>query len=237
MTAPTPTRERLITEAIRLFGDKGFEATSVSQIEAAAGLSAGSGALYRHFKSKDDVLTACIDRQLDRRSAMRKMRTLFTGLSDLHSELTVIGRYLFSVIDSETELLQIAACTPPGLSEQLDNAYAALIETLRDELHGWISDWASRVAPEHTTSGTHRARAHQVTRYRLPHKSPRPAIRHEHRPPIRRTRLRRGVPQRVDSTTRHPPTRIVRLGDLSIGANTLGAQCFCYCGKPRLQPR
>lgn len=152
MTAPTPTRERLITEAIRLFGDKGFEATSVSQIEAAAGLSAGSGALYRHFKSKDDVLTACIDRQLDRRSAMRKMRTLFTGLSDLHSELTVIGRYLFSVIDSETELLQIAARTPPGLSEQLDNAYAALIETLRDELHGWISDWASRVAPEHTTS-------------------------------------------------------------------------------------
>lgn len=80
------------------------------------------------------------------------MRTLFTGLSDLHSELTVIGRYLFSVIDSETELLQIAARTPPGLSEQLDNAYAALIETLRDELHGWISDWASRVAPEHTTS-------------------------------------------------------------------------------------
>ena len=35
--AATPTRERLVTEAMKLFSDKGFEATSVSQIEAAAG--------------------------------------------------------------------------------------------------------------------------------------------------------------------------------------------------------
>ncbi len=38
----TPTRERLVTEAMKLFSERGFEATSVSQIEAAAGLSAGS---------------------------------------------------------------------------------------------------------------------------------------------------------------------------------------------------
>jgi AcrR family transcriptional regulator len=139
MTAPT--RDRLLDEAMKLFSDKGFEATSVSQIEAAAGLAAGSGALYRHFKSKDALLSAGIDRQLDRRAAMSDIRALFAGLGDLHSELTVLGRYLFSVIDQEAELLQIAARTPAGLSERLDNAYAALVDGLTAELAGWIDSW------------------------------------------------------------------------------------------------
>lgn len=139
MTAPT--RDRLLTEAMRLFSDKGFEATSVSQIESAAGLAAGSGALYRHFKSKDALLTAGIDRQLDRRAAMSDIRALFAGLGDLHSELTVLGRYLLSVIDQETELLQIAARTPAGLSDRLDTAYAALVDGLTAELAGWIDTW------------------------------------------------------------------------------------------------
>lgn len=140
MTAPT--RDRLLTEAMRLFSDKGFEATSVSQIESAAGLAAGSGALYRHFKSKDALLAAGIDRQLDRRTAMGDIRALFAGLGDLRSELTVLGRYLLSVIDQESELLQIAARTPAGLSEHLDTAYAALVDGLTAELAGWIESWS-----------------------------------------------------------------------------------------------
>lgn len=142
MTAPVSTRERLVTEAMRLFSAKGFEATSVSQIEAAAGLAAGSGALYRHFKSKDALLDAGIDRQLDRRHAMRDIRALFAGLGDLHAELTVLGRYLLSVIDDEIQLLQIAARTPAGQSARLDTAYAALIDGLNAELADWITTWA-----------------------------------------------------------------------------------------------
>src|ERR1700728_3479956 len=112
MPTPASTRDRLVTEAMRLFSAKGFEATSVSQIEAAAGLAPGSGALYRHFKSKDALLDAGIDRQLDRRSAMRDIRALFAGLGDLRSELTMLGRYILSVLDEESQLLQMAARTP-----------------------------------------------------------------------------------------------------------------------------
>lgn len=148
MTAPVSTRERLVTEAMRLFSAKGFEATSVSQIEAAAGLAAGSGALYRHFKSKDALLDAGIDRQLDRRHAMRDIRALFAGLGDLHAELTVLGRYLLSVIDEEIQLLQIAARTPAGQSARLDTAYAALIDGLNAELADWISTWAPALAKD-----------------------------------------------------------------------------------------
>ncbi|MCV6990757.1 TetR/AcrR family transcriptional regulator [Mycobacterium timonense] len=147
MTTPVSTRERLVSEAMRLFSAKGFEATSVSQIEAAAGLAAGSGALYRHFKSKDALLNAGIDRQLDRRHAMRDIRALFAGLGDLHAELTALGRYLLSVIDEEAQLLQIAARTPAGRSARLDTAYAALIDGLNVELADWITAWAPHLAP------------------------------------------------------------------------------------------
>jgi AcrR family transcriptional regulator len=148
MTAPASTRERLVTEALKLFSSKGFEATSVSQIEAAAGLAAGSGALYRHFKSKNALLDAGIDRQLDRRRAMRDIRALFAGLGDLHAELTVLGRYLLSVIDDEIQLLQIAARTPAGQSARLDTAYAALINGLNSELADWVGTWAPTLTPQ-----------------------------------------------------------------------------------------
>jgi AcrR family transcriptional regulator len=148
MSAAAPTRERLVTEAMRLFSSKGYEATSVSQIEAAAGLAAGSGALYHHFKSKGALLDAGIDRQLDRRRAMHDIRALFAGLDDLRAELTVLGRYLLTVVDEEIELLQIAARTPVGRSTRLDTAYAALVDGLNAELAGWIGAWAPNLASQ-----------------------------------------------------------------------------------------
>jgi AcrR family transcriptional regulator len=142
---PAPTRDRLVIEAMRLFGEQGYQATSITQIEAAAGLAPGSGALYHHFKSKEALLEAGIDRQLDRRRAMHDIRTLFAGLGDLRIELTMLGRYVLTVLDEETQLLQIAARTPPDRSPRLNNAYAALIEGLYAEVADWIKGWAPKI--------------------------------------------------------------------------------------------
>lgn len=57
----TSRRERILTEGMRLFGEQGYRATSVAQIEAAAGLSPGSGSLYKHFRSKRELLEAGLD--------------------------------------------------------------------------------------------------------------------------------------------------------------------------------
>ena len=141
-----PTRDRLVTEAMRLFGEQGYQATSITQIEAAAGLAPGSGALYHHFKSKEALLEAGIDRQLDRRRAMHDIRTLFAGLGDLRIELTMLGRYVLTVLDEETQLLQIAARTPPEQSPRLNNAYAALIDGLYAEVADWIKGWAPKIS-------------------------------------------------------------------------------------------
>ena len=136
-----PTRERLVTEAMRLFGEQGYAATSVAQIEAAAGLAPGSGALYHHFKSKEALLEAGIDRQLDRRRAMRDIRALFAGLGDLRSELTMMGRYVLAVLDEESQLLRIASRVPSDRSARLTDAYAALFDGLYAELADWLAGW------------------------------------------------------------------------------------------------
>ncbi|MDX8526837.1 TetR/AcrR family transcriptional regulator [Mesorhizobium sp. MSK_1335] len=61
MKPPSTGRERILREAIRLFAERGYDRTSVPDIQEAAGLSRGSGALYKHFPSKEALLAAAID--------------------------------------------------------------------------------------------------------------------------------------------------------------------------------
>jgi AcrR family transcriptional regulator len=53
------TREQLVTEATRLFAERGFDATSVEAVLDAAGVSRGS--LYHHFRSKEALFEAVLD--------------------------------------------------------------------------------------------------------------------------------------------------------------------------------
>jgi AcrR family transcriptional regulator len=144
-TTNTSTKERLVTEAMRLFSEQGYRATSITQIEKAAGLVPGCGALYNHFKTKEALLTAGIDRQLDRRRAMHDISGLFAGQGDLHTELTLLCRYLMNVLDRENEFLQVAARAPKEQSDRLNNAYAALVDGLYSELTDWIKGCAPNI--------------------------------------------------------------------------------------------
>lgn len=60
------TRTRIVAAAVALFAEQGFDATSVNQVVARAGVA--KGALYHHFESKDDLLyevyRELVDRQL-----------------------------------------------------------------------------------------------------------------------------------------------------------------------------
>lgn len=47
---------------MRLFAERGYQAVSVADIQVAAGMTAGSGALYKHFPTKQALLEAGIDR-------------------------------------------------------------------------------------------------------------------------------------------------------------------------------
>src|SRR2546428_5484321 len=49
-----PTRERILSAAAQLFAEHGFASTSMPAIAALSGITAG--AIYRHFKSKAELL-------------------------------------------------------------------------------------------------------------------------------------------------------------------------------------
>jgi AcrR family transcriptional regulator len=53
------TRTALIAAGRRLFGERGFAATSIEELAAAAGVT--RGALYHHFASKEDLFAAVFE--------------------------------------------------------------------------------------------------------------------------------------------------------------------------------
>ena len=66
-TAAVPrTRERILDVALDLFAEEGFSGTTITEVERRAGLSPGSGSFYRHFPSKEVLLTAAVEREVER---------------------------------------------------------------------------------------------------------------------------------------------------------------------------
>jgi AcrR family transcriptional regulator len=100
------TRERIVTEAMRLFAEQGFRGTTVGEIEEAAGLVPRSGGLYKHFRSKEEVLEAGIDRQVSGIELIEPaLETL--PLGDPRAELMLAGRWAFAELASEMPLMKV----------------------------------------------------------------------------------------------------------------------------------
>lgn len=60
-TVPAPTRERILQAAGRLFHGEGIRAVSVDAVAAKAGVTKRT--LYYHFRSKDDLIAASLERR------------------------------------------------------------------------------------------------------------------------------------------------------------------------------
>lgn len=57
------TRQRILTEATKLFAEKGYHATGVAELSGAVGL--GAGALYNHIGSKEELLFTICQRHVN----------------------------------------------------------------------------------------------------------------------------------------------------------------------------
>jgi AcrR family transcriptional regulator len=147
MSTATPTRERILDEAMRLFSQHGYAATSIAKIEAAAGLTPGAGGLYHHFASKEAVLAAGIERQLSRLAALREIRQVLGPLEDLKAELTLTARYVLAELDSESELLRILASDARNRPRLLSSAVEQLVSSMFTGFATWISERAERDIP------------------------------------------------------------------------------------------
>jgi TetR/AcrR family transcriptional regulator, regulator of mycofactocin system len=61
---PSTTHERIVEVALDLFSRQGFSRTTVDEIAAAAGV--GRRTIFRYFPSKNDIVIADFDAQLER---------------------------------------------------------------------------------------------------------------------------------------------------------------------------
>jgi len=104
MTSPHPTREVLIDVALTLFATDGYRGTTIRKIEEAAGLAPGAGGMYRHFRSKDALLLAAVDRYRAEVTAFLGRAGALMQLGDVRAELRVAAT-LFREFNERNEAL------------------------------------------------------------------------------------------------------------------------------------
>lgn len=138
------TRDRILDEAMHLFSEQGFKATTIVQIERAAGLAAGSGGMYHYFASKETLLEAGIERHLQRLDALRDIRHVFADLGDVRIELQVTARYLLAELDREAELLRIIAAEARRRPDLVRTATDRLVGQSLQGFANWLEARSER---------------------------------------------------------------------------------------------
>ncbi|HXO50868.1 MAG TPA: TetR/AcrR family transcriptional regulator [Mycobacterium sp.] len=131
------TRERLLDAAIRLFARQGYAETSIADIQRDCGLSAGSGALYKHFSSKRELLEAATRRFADRLANDRKRFEVNPG-DGTEQVLRRAATLIWDGIEENSPLLRVIFREPafPELADELwsaitENAYRGFASGLR----------------------------------------------------------------------------------------------------------
>ncbi|GIH29202.1 putative transcriptional regulator, TetR family protein [Acrocarpospora phusangensis] len=142
------TRERIVDEALRLFAERGYAATSVAEIEAAAGLSPGAGGLYRHFKSKYEVLAAAVNEH-----AARTRAQIAETLAELNAQspavvveerLAHLCRSGLAKVRDESELTRVFFRDLSQFPELVNVVREGLLQPMFDSITTWF-----RAQPEY----------------------------------------------------------------------------------------
>lgn len=111
---------------MELFASRGYQATTVGEIEAAAGFTARGGTLYKHFPSKQALLEAAVDQQVAEVRQGRAIADLLP-LGDLRAETVLVFRYLFAELTryrTITALVEKEGASTDPLSERFWNEIA-----------------------------------------------------------------------------------------------------------------
>jgi AcrR family transcriptional regulator len=133
MQEDTMTRkEKLLESALTLFAEKGYDGTGVDQIAELAGITGPS--LYRHFKSKEEILNALIDAAEERYNeyfgAAITIDSIPTSKKDFIKK--TMDRIKFAMTDPMIRKIRIFL-----VQEQFRNERLAEI-TSRHQVHGLV---------------------------------------------------------------------------------------------------
>jgi AcrR family transcriptional regulator len=94
-------REKLLDSAAKVFAERGYRGTSVDLVAQDAGVT--KGALYWHFKNKEDLFFALIAERVDRRGR-ELMKITETAPRDQETA-PAVSRGTADIVDSERQLI------------------------------------------------------------------------------------------------------------------------------------
>jgi AcrR family transcriptional regulator len=124
--------------ALKLFAEQGFKATTVGSIESAASLAPRSGALYQHFKGKQELLEAALDRELAGMDELTDAIAMFP-LGDLRAEFTVLARWNLASLDRRAALTRFVRREADLLPQRLrTKLYDRLVAKPYAEIVAWL---------------------------------------------------------------------------------------------------
>jgi len=127
------TRQKLIETATALFAARGYNATGMADILAAAGVHRGS--LYHAFPTKQDLLLAVLERY---RSGIeeRLIAPAWEGVEDpIERVFALLGRYREFLIETGGRF----GCPIGSLALELHEADAEVRAMLQVNFEAWIS--------------------------------------------------------------------------------------------------
>jgi AcrR family transcriptional regulator len=121
-TADPSSRNRLLDTALELFAERGYAGTSTAEIQKATGMSPGSGALYRHFRSKSELLRAALRRGLDRMRDSAAWREANTPADRLEA-LTRVAEAAQQTITENADLVRLMLHEPDAAPDLVDELW------------------------------------------------------------------------------------------------------------------
>lgn len=128
---PEETVNLILDVATRLFMEKGYEHTSIQDmIDNLGGLS--KGAIYHHFKSKEDILVAVTDRMTEESNRV---------LESIRDRTDLTGREKLKTIFKESILRPVQNdifTTAPNLGNNPRLLYSIFSETVNEAAPGYI---------------------------------------------------------------------------------------------------
>lgn len=126
-----PRREQLLTEAIRLFDERGFQSVTMADIGEAGGIVASG--VYRHFPRKTDLLIAAVNRGGER--IRTSVETALSEAADPGETLGLLLRAHIAVSLEQTHLMGIMSNERDQLP---DKERTALRRLQADYLDVWV---------------------------------------------------------------------------------------------------
>lgn len=121
-------RKRIIYEAIRLFGERGYEGTSLQSIAEAVGIKRPS--LFHHFTSKEQMIEEVVDELLS--NWTHELPTLLSDVTSGYETFSSTIKSLVRFFMGDTNRARLA------IREMLDRPDHSG-EVLNEKLSPWIS--------------------------------------------------------------------------------------------------